>query len=66
MEKYFSKKDDSSKESRVEQKRPNLRIVLILFFLLVILIIEEVYDICKLCSIEGGGSSRIGSSGVNS
>jgi len=45
---------------------PKVRIVLILFFLLVILIIEEVYDICKLCSIEGGGSSRIGSSGVNS
>jgi len=45
---------------------PKVRIVLILFFLLVILIIEEVYDICKLCSIEGGGSSRIGSSGANS
>jgi len=26
MEKYFSKKDDSSKESRVEQKRPRIEL----------------------------------------
>jgi hypothetical protein len=43
-----------------------VHIVLVLFFLLVVLIIEEVYDILKLCSIERGGSSGIGSSRVNS
>jgi hypothetical protein len=43
-----------------------VRIVLVLFFLLVVLIIEEVYNILKLCSIELGGSSGIDSSRVNS
>jgi hypothetical protein len=43
-----------------------VRIVLVLFFLLVVLIIEDVYDILKFCSIERGGSSGIGSSRGNS
>jgi hypothetical protein len=59
-------KNPLDKLATIATQGPEVRIVLVIFFLLVVLIIEEVYNILKLCSIELGGSSGIDSSRVNS